>query len=117
MLRVMLSSHRLCPRSWSVSVAFTVLLPGRGRSLSLWLLLPGGGHAIAREFRYPVGREAELGDQLLQRCRGPEGVHPDHGAAVADVVVPAQGRRLFDRDACLDRGREHLVAVGLGLAV
>jgi len=27
MLRVMLSSQRLCPRSWSVPVAFTVVLP------------------------------------------------------------------------------------------
>src|SRR6516225_9422960 len=104
-LRVMLSSQRLCPRSWRASVAFTGVLPGLLR-----LSLAGGGHAIACDLGYLVRGETELDEQLLQGGRRAEGMHPDHGAAVADVAVPAQGRRLLHRYASPYRGQDHLVA-------
>src|SRR5208282_3465897 len=53
MLRVMLSSHRLWPRAWRVSVAFTVLPP----VVSWRLSRPGRGHAIAREGPDGVDRD------------------------------------------------------------
>src|SRR5215472_6998124 len=123
MLRVMLSSQRLCPRSLRVSVAFTVLLPEpcpvvAGPAHRLWRLsLAGRGHAIARDLSDLIRGEAELDEQLLQRRRRAEGAHPDHRAAVTDVAVPAEGGCLLHRDPGLHRGREHLVAVLLGLAV
>src|SRR5262245_13219702 len=118
MLRVMLSSQRHCPRSWRVWVAFIAFLPLPVlRCLGLLLVLAGRGQAITCELRYPVRGEAELVEQLLQRCRSPEGVHPDHGAAVTDVAVPAQGRCLLHRDARSHRRRQDLVAVLLRLAV
>src|SRR6516165_5539531 len=75
MLRVMLSSQRLCPRSWRVSVAFTVVLPGSCPVMAGWaprlsrLSLAGRGHAVTRDLGYLVGGEAELDEQLLQRRR------------------------------------------------
>jgi len=50
-----------------------------------------------------VWGEAELLLQFLERRGRPERVHPDDRAASADVAVPAEGRRLFDRHT-----REHV---------
>src|SRR6516164_1393228 len=103
----LLSSQRLCPRSWRISVAFTVVHPRSRPAVAASaprlsrLSLGGGGHAIARDLHHLVRGKAELGGELLQGRRGTEGVHPDDGAAVTDVAVPAQGRGLLDRHASL----------------
>src|SRR5262249_51262246 len=118
MLRVMLSSQGLCPRSWRGWVAFIVFLPlAVHRSPALLLLLAGRGAGATPVMRTPVWGEARRAEQLFQRRRRSEGVHPDHRAAVTDVAVPAQGRCLLHRDARSHRRREYLVAVLLGLAV
>ena len=44
----------------------------------------------ARRLGHPIRGEAELGEEQLQRGRRPEGVHPDYGATVPDVAVPAR---------------------------
>ena len=73
--------------------------------------------ARARPRATRVGGETELLDEHLQRRRRAERVHADDRSAVADVAVPAERRRLLDRDPRLHRRRQHLVAVGLRLAV
>ena len=55
------------------------------------------------------GVKPNLSEQRLQRRRGAEAVHPDLGAGKADVALPADGRRLLDRDPRRDLGRQHLV--------
>src|SRR5687767_13829145 len=54
----------------------------------------------------PLGRgdhglraEAELLLQLLERCRGAEGLHADRLAGGADIARPAEGGGLLDRHA------------------
>jgi hypothetical protein len=42
-------------------------------------------------------------------------VHADDLAAGADIAVPAEDGALLDGDARRHRGREHAVAIGLGL--
>ena len=72
---------------------------------------------FARDLGHAFGREPELREQLLQRRRRAERVHADHGAAVADVAVPAERRGLLDPDARLHARRQHRVAVLLRLTV
>src|SRR5262249_55166880 len=64
-----------------------------------------------------VRREAELRLQLLERGGCAEGAHADDRALTADVALPAERRRLLDRDARGHRGRQHRFAVLLGLAL
>ena len=68
-------------------------------ALSFELLAGGVGHL--------VGGEAELGLQIVERRRGPEGVHADDRAVGADVAVPPQAGCLLDRDPGVDLGRQH----------
>ena len=106
----MLSSHRLCPCSWRISVAFTLLLAVSSAG-PVAAYDSADGRALVGHLGHPVGGEAELGQQLLERCRGAEGVHPDDRPAVPHVAVPAEGRRLLDGHPRLHRGRQHRVAV------
>ena len=64
-----------------------------------------------------VWGEAELRHRVLERGRGAERVHSDRAALLADITVPTEGRRLLDRDARGHGRWQHLVAVGLVLAV
>src|SRR5262245_20820252 len=59
----------------------------------------------------PLGLEAELALQLLERRRGTKGLHADHAAFAPHVAVPPQHRSLLDGETSLDPGRQHLFAI------
>src|SRR5881394_2630457 len=107
----MLSSQRLWPSSCSFAVAFMALLP---------VAFPvSASHAehVAGRLGDLVRAEAELVLQILERGRAAEGVHADPLSGRADVAIPAERRGLLDRDARRHARRQHLVAVGVVLAV
>jgi hypothetical protein len=65
MLRVMLSSQRLWPRSCRASVAFMVLLPdGVGSGA---VSPAGGSDPLAYDVHHTIGCEPELVEELLER--------------------------------------------------
>jgi hypothetical protein len=72
---------------------------------------PGGGDSrlgplqqLLRGLDDPVGAEAELAQEVLQRGGGAEGTHADARAVQADIFRPAEDRGLLDRDPRLDVG-------------
>src|SRR5262245_48518447 len=63
------------------------------------------GQQLLRGPHHAVRLEAELPLELLERGRGPERLHANDTARLADVALPAQGRRLLHCDACFYPGR------------
>src|SRR4029434_1069496 len=60
---------------------------------------------------HAIGREAVLLHHVLERRRRAEGVHADRRAVRPDIAIPAQRRRLLDRNTSGDLGRQDAVAV------
>src|SRR6516225_7193513 len=82
----------------------------RGRPSLPAQQLPGGR-------RDAFGHETELLLERLQGRGGPKGPHADGVAGAADVSLPAERGRLFDRQPRLHGGWQHAVPILLRLAL
>src|SRR5947207_11835850 len=111
-LRRIWSSQMLTPASVrAASRSFTPCA-----TLIRRLLSPGGALDCGlRLFHHPFGREAEVLEERLVRCRGTECLHSDHAAQVAGEPLPAERRGGLHGHARPHVGQQHLVPVAVVL--
>ena len=83
----------------SIVVAFCCVAAGFARLIAASV----ASEQLHRHRDDPLGLEAELALQFLERRRGAEGLHADDAAGGTDIAVPAQHRSLLDGDARLHR--------------